>query len=127
MIALGEFDLDPFDKVNDPVLVQVFFFAATLFLLIVLLNLLISIISDTYAEIESHQVNSMYKEMAALIDDNDFLTGHNKVYNRYILIATPDQKEAESEDAMELKILEAVSQLKKEVAELRGEVAQLKE
>lgn len=54
LIVLGEFDTEGIIDINDSGIVQILFGFATLFLLIVLLNLLISIISDTYAEIENH-------------------------------------------------------------------------
>ena len=51
---LGQFDTESIIDIHDAGIVQVLFGFATLFLLIVLLNLLISIISDTYGEIEDH-------------------------------------------------------------------------
>jgi len=88
---------------------------ATLFLLIVLLNLLISIISDTYGEIEDHQVNSMYQEMANLIDDNDFLTEHLEVYDRYLFIARPAVEEQEEKKD---HLLDHMKQLASDVKEM---------
>ena len=34
----------------------------------------------------------MYKELATLIDDNDFLTNHQNDENLYLIIAKPDEE-----------------------------------
>ena len=50
-MALGDFDADKFGEVHVQ-LVTITFVIATLFLTIVMLNLLVAVISDTYARVE---------------------------------------------------------------------------
>lgn len=85
---LGEFDTSEFGTQN-VYLVWIFFLMASVLLIIVLLNLLISIISDSYHRIQSNARNSMYRELATLIDDNDFLAENVTDTNKYIIVAKP--------------------------------------
>jgi len=54
-------------------LVYLLFMLASVFLIVILLNLLIAIISDTYATVQNEQQRRMYQEFAQIIMDNDFI------------------------------------------------------
>jgi hypothetical protein len=124
--------MEEIDQTEDPNMVHFFFFLATIFLLIVLLNLLISIISDTYQTIEDNQVSSMYQEMASLIDDNDFLVSSLEVFDKYILMAKPDQQiieeiEDEKLDTKDHQILEAIGELKEHMVVMDDKIGHIKQ
>lgn len=74
------------------VLIWILFVIASIFLLIVLLNLLISIISDSYSRIQMNAKNNMYKELACLIYDNYFLTNYELKSEKYIITAKADNE-----------------------------------
>ena len=88
-LLLGDFDTDKFGS-DHAILIWILFIAASIFLIIVLLNLLISIISESYNRIQLNAKNSMYKELANLIYDNYFLTNYEIMSEKYIIIAKPD-------------------------------------
>jgi hypothetical protein len=71
-LVLGDFDTGNFGEISVP-LVWTFFLFSTIFNLIVMLNLLVAIISDSYARIQSDADNAAYQEMAKLIDENQYL------------------------------------------------------
>ena len=66
---LGGFDTDEFGEVGYSLVYLVFAIAAV-FLIVVMLNLLIAIISDTFANVQSQAQRKMYQEFAQLICEN---------------------------------------------------------
>lgn len=48
-------------------------------------------------------MNSQYRELASLIDDNDYLTINTGVCKRYIMIAKPDNEVIEEIQVERLK------------------------
>ena len=71
-LMLGQFDTTNFGPVGNWVVYFVFIMASLL-LIVVMLNLLIAIISDTYAGVDSQKERMMYKEFAQLICENRHL------------------------------------------------------
>ena len=64
MLTLGEFDVEKLDELG-----WVLFLAAALFNLIILLNLVIAIISEVFAELYPTKEPSFFKERVSLIAD----------------------------------------------------------
>jgi hypothetical protein len=68
---------------------------STLFLCIIMLNLLIAVVSDTYARVEESSSNELYKNFADLINENSYLvpssvkTDHDN-QGSYLYIASLD-------------------------------------
>lgn len=71
-ISLGDWDTSGLGK-TDVVIILSLFILSTLFLCIIMLNLLIAIISDTYARVEGTSQNELYKNLADLIIENEYL------------------------------------------------------
>ena len=65
-LMLGDFDTEKFGKTGYAV-VYLMFAVAAIFLIVVMLNLLIAIISDTFANVQSQAQRKMYQEFAQLI------------------------------------------------------------
>jgi len=74
-VNLGKFDNEVFGKgsTTDHIALYVLFFMSTVFLMITMLTLLIAIIGDTYNNVNAQATNLMYKGMADLIYENDYL------------------------------------------------------
>mmetsp|Transcript_21603 Transcript_21603/g.15841 ORF Transcript_21603/g.15841 Transcript_21603/m.15841 type:complete len:275 (+) Transcript_21603:2648-3472(+) len=72
LMSLGDFDTDGLG-VTYYWLALAFFVIATLFLTIVMLNLLIAVISSTYERVRDTSVSQMYKTMADLTVENEYL------------------------------------------------------
>ena len=64
MLTLGEFDVEKLDELG-----WILFLAAALFNLIILLNLVIAIISEVFAELYPTKEPSFFKERVSLIAD----------------------------------------------------------
>jgi hypothetical protein len=64
LLTLGEFSIDNFDG-----FAWILFAIATLVNMIVMLNLLVAIISSTYARVIGDQIEQAYKERVSLIHD----------------------------------------------------------
>ena len=80
-MILGDFDTDAFGEVAVP-LAWIFFVLCTILDMIVMLNLLIAIISDTYARVAGNADQAAYQEMAKLINENEFLIPH-RIQKKY--------------------------------------------
>lgn len=71
-IVLGDFDVSKFGQVAVP-LCYGLFILCTIFNTIVMLNLLIAIISETFSHVKENAVNASYQEMAAMIAENSYI------------------------------------------------------
>jgi uncharacterized membrane protein len=80
-IILGDFDVTKFGSVGVP-LVYGLFIICTVFNTIIMLNLLIAIISETFAAVKENSENASYQEMAAMIAENAYLIPE-KTKNEY--------------------------------------------
>ena len=81
-----------------PALVWLLFLLVTVFVMIILLNLLIAIISDSYANVAAAAEQAKYQERASMIAENNYLIpeGQKISYakqNGLIIIATDLDKE----------------------------------
>ena len=72
LIALGDWDTGNFGT-NATWVVWILFFLNTLFNLVVMFNLLISIISDTFARVTENAQNAGYKDKACMVSENEYL------------------------------------------------------
>lgn len=76
-LALGDFQLDDFDKFEESgliveyYLIWIIFIFGTLFLVIVLLNLLIAIMGDTFSKVLESIQNLIVREKVMLISENE--------------------------------------------------------
>lgn len=71
-IILGDFNVEDFDGCGTAV-VYALFILCTLFNTIVMLNLLIAIISETFSHVKENASNASYQEMASMISENSYL------------------------------------------------------
>jgi len=85
-MGLGDFDTDNFGTRDEEVL-WIFFILNSIIVLIVLLNLLIAIMGDTFDKVQETQVSSIFKERASMILENEFIFSRIKVFKKakYIL------------------------------------------
>ena len=71
-LILGDWSTDDFGEVALP-LVWTLFLLCTIFNMIVMLNLLIAIISETFARVNENAISAGYQERAAMISENSYL------------------------------------------------------
>jgi len=90
-LSFSNFDTNVFGDYY-PEISWVFFVLATLMLQIVLINLLISIVADTFATIKSNYNVIMYKDMLHMIIENRFLAVGRlteELNHKYLFMALP--------------------------------------
>ena len=90
-LSLGDFDVDKFGDYHIEIS-WIFFILATFLLQIVLINLLISIVADTFTRIKVNYNIIMYKDMLHMIIENRFLAvGKMPPYlrSKYLIMAIP--------------------------------------
>jgi hypothetical protein len=92
MILLGEFDIGGYSYGYDSILVWIFFILGTFVMLIVFMNMLIAIMSDTFSAVQMIKDENLLKEQANLIVDHIWLLDLKKLFNgkKHIILLTPD-------------------------------------
>ena len=93
-MGLGDFNTDGFGT-KDEVLVWIFWFLNTLIILIILLNLVIAIMGDTFDRVQETQESTMLQEFVSIIRENEFLVSRKRLFKntKYIIIIQPEKAE----------------------------------
>mmetsp|Transcript_19002 Transcript_19002/g.13799 ORF Transcript_19002/g.13799 Transcript_19002/m.13799 type:complete len:251 (+) Transcript_19002:4679-5431(+) len=126
LIILGGFDIADYDGAINYVLAMTLFLLCTIFNMIVMLNLLIAIISESFAKVNSNAKNATYQEKASLIAENNYLipderkASYAPKYRHLMVITDLEAVESEFSDP----VLQAMCESKVEVME---EITGLKE
>lgn len=120
-MSLGDFDTSQLGTVYK-ILVIMMFILSTLFLTIMMLNILIAVISDSYARVESTSVEEMYKNFADLITENEYLVKKKHLESHddmgdYLYIAKVDKTEGEDEVQQKLNDIKKNIEKKTELIE----------
>eukprot|EP00347_Sterkiella_histriomuscorum_P017370 403349643 len=108
-MVLGDFDTSNFGQVALPY-VWILFILCTVFNMIIMLNLLVAIISESFARINEVSTQASYQEKAGMIAENDYLIPESRKRkfcpaNKYLLIATDVEAEMkEKGDDLDYKL-----------------------
>ena len=108
-MILGDFDTGNFGEVAVPYM-WILFILCTVFNMIIMLNLLIAIISESFAKINSVSAQASYQEKADIIAENTYLIPDDvkKAFTddtKYLLIASDVAAELkEKGDAIDYKL-----------------------
>jgi len=92
MMSLGEFDYGGYGIGPDIYIVWIFFVLGTFLMLVVFMNMLIAIMSDTFSTVLAIKDENALKEQANLIDDFIWLVDLTKEFHgkKHIIVLTPD-------------------------------------
>ena len=121
-MVLGDFDTNAFGVVATGY-VWILFILCTVLNMIIMMNLLIAIISEAFANITAVSEQASYREMADIIYENTYLIPEDRKIayapeNRYLIVATDKQQEIDGqvsfEDQVEL-VVEQISDRNKQV------------
>jgi len=125
-LILGGFDTADYEGSIVYPLVMTLFILCTVFNMIVMLNLLIAIISESFANVNSNARNAMYQEMASLIAENNYLVPesrkeHYAKKNLYLMVITDlEAVDYEFSDPVLIAIAESRDQLQHQLEEVRA-------
>jgi hypothetical protein len=95
-MGLGDFDVGDF-ATRDQGLILVLWFVNTFFILIVLLNLLIALMGDTFDKVQETAENSMLKELTQIMRENEFLFQRKKIFKKFKYIIIVELEKASDE------------------------------
>ena len=86
--GLGEFNTDQFCTSNFEEFVFILWIFCTFFFLMVFLNLLIAVLSDSFDKIQETLENNLLKEQAIMMKDNEILLNRKKVFKdvKYLIL-----------------------------------------
>lgn len=92
LIALGEFNTDGFAEGPNVTICWFFFVMASFIILIVFMNMLITIVGETFGRVESMKEELSLSEQLFLIQDHLFLIDLKEKFNdkKYIIRLYPD-------------------------------------
>eukprot|EP00347_Sterkiella_histriomuscorum_P008832 403343569 len=121
-LAQGDFQLDFFDQLNtvDYILAWFLFVTGSLFLVIVLLNLLIAIMGDTFSRVLENITNLSVREKVMLVSENESLFDRQSLFKsaQFLIIINEknlDSVQADNWDgqinALKRQVLDKVSSL----------------
>jgi Polycystin cation channel len=119
-MILGGFDVADFETYV-PVYFWVLFIAATVFIMIIMLNLLIAIISESFSNINSVSKEANFRERAKIISENMYLVPYcirkyRSEKNSYLLMAIDTEMELMAkEDSIEHRLKVLKKRLKEEM------------
>lgn len=104
-MVLGDFDTNAFGVVATGY-VWILFILCTVLNMIIMMNLLIAIISEAFANITAVSEQASYREMADIIYENTYLIPEDRKIdyapeNRYLIVATDKQQEIDGQVSFE--------------------------
>jgi hypothetical protein len=105
-VGLGDFATDGYEFVwGDPWLWIIFLLCAII-IQIILLNLLIALMGDTYDKVTELGEQSMLKEMCAMISENEFVLNRERTFknSKHIIVARVEKAESASSAGWEGKV-----------------------
>lgn len=104
-MAFGDFDTDNFDT-EDEALIWILWFINTLIVLVILLNLVIAIMGDTFDRVQETQESTMLKEFTNIMRENAFMIPKSLLYRdtKYIIIVQPEKAEGGTTSSWEGKL-----------------------
>lgn len=79
--ALGNFDTAGFST-DDEVLIWILWFIHTISILIIMLNLVIAIMGDTFGKVQETRKATMLQEFASIMRENDFLFNRKRMFKK---------------------------------------------
>ena len=94
--GIGDFETDDFQRRHE-VLVWLIWLGSTFFNLIILLNMLIAIMGDTFGKIQETAESNTYRSLCEIMVENETLISRKRIFgrNKYIIIVTEEKAEAE--------------------------------
>ena len=93
-MGIGNFQTDGFNTVDREIL-WIFFMINTLLVFVVLLNLVISIMGDTFDRVQETQELSKLRELTQMIKENEFIFSREKYFRKIKYIVAIHQEKAE--------------------------------
>ena len=82
-MSLGDFSVKDYNNTYYSSMAFVICVFGTLTMLIILLNMLIAIMADTFSRVQASSESSMLQEVAGLMRENHFLLNREKTFGRY--------------------------------------------
>lgn len=106
------------------------FILSTMFLCIIMLNLIIAVISDTYSRLEGTSQNVLYQNFSDLIDENEYLVPKSEVAQfdaegSYLYIAKIDENDGAQGDQMERQLRELKDTITQRISTLERTAKEL--
>jgi hypothetical protein len=113
--ALGNLGgVETFGDSQDEWLVWVVFVVMTIFTNIIMLNLVIAIITETFDQVQETQDTTRLREFANIMRENEFLINRKRLFGniKYIVVAEPNYDEEEGDSSWKGRLKELKNAIK---------------
>ena len=97
-MSLGDFNTNDFMKTKDETAALLVWLLATLTMLVVLLNMLIAVMGDTFNRVQASSDGSMLMEITSMMQENAFLLNRAKKFGRFRYIFVISAEKARQDD-----------------------------
>jgi hypothetical protein len=130
--GLGDFNTDGFGT-SDEVLIWIIWFINTIIIVIILLNLVIAIMGDTFGRVQETQEATKLQEFANIMRENEFLISRKYLFKniKYIIVVEPTRSDEQESDwqgrLLELKkrLNSSIEKNSTEFEEFKGRVKKM--
>ena len=114
-MCLGDFDTNAFGDIATGY-VWILFILCTVLNMIIMMNLLVAIVSESFTRVTANSIQASYREMADIIYENTYLIPDDRKNsycrdNRYLIVATDKQQEIEGEVSFEDQVEQVVEKI----------------
>jgi len=110
--GLGDFNVDGFGT-SDELLIWIIFFINTIIVVIIVLNLVIAIMGDTFGKVQETQEATKLQEFASIIRENEFLISRTRLFKhcKYIIVIAPNKSEDQDDGDWQGRLIELKKKL----------------
>ena len=122
LLTLGEFDVDHIQETLYPTTAIIMFVVMTLIMQVILLNMLIAIMSDTYDRVRTQQKEAVLKDRIGLIISYGLSNNARPVYYNSIYIFKKLSNQEGEEDDWAGKISEMKTTFKQSFGQLESTI-----
>ena len=108
----GDFDVEGFGT-RDEILIWIIWFINTIIIAIILLNLVIAIMGDTFGRVQETQEATKLKEYASIMRESEFLFTRSSFFRKtkYIIVIEPNKSDEDDQGDWQGKLIELKKKL----------------
>lgn len=128
-LSLGDFSLDAFDKSRDVVLIWTLFVICSLFTAIILLNMLVAIMGESFNRVMETSECQNLRDHLQLIVENDFLIDRKKEFGhvKFLIEVKDDVEEDDDKDIITKGLSNIMAKVKEESTKVHSDNSEIRE
>eukprot|EP00347_Sterkiella_histriomuscorum_P005811 403355181 len=127
-LGLGDFDIDPYAESKNSILLHAFFLLSSLFSAVILLNMLVAIMGESFNRVNETSEHQRVREHLQLIVENDFLINRKQLFkNVKYLIEIKDDVDDDEQDQITSQISSLEQVIKQTAKDSQNQLGDMKQ